>query len=323
MKRNRNILKIVTYSFYIIITFVILIFILYYSKNKEVKFILSSIGIWFCFFLFCVYKICKARKYVGFFEKGIYDAVDFDDMDGFEFEELTCDILVANGFEIAESTQNSGDFGVDVIAQRDGIIYAIQCKRYNGPVGIDAVQQVYASALSWDEWAKAHGIKVVNVPVGFKEIANIMKKVELQIKNNPEGEVVVDDVFGNSINLGVQPRLIFGGEESGGMIMGSVEVWDHNQNVVEERHPALKKEAGVRCCWARFFVLDKLMLLETMDAEKKALAKRLAKELKKHPLLVLEGDHFTNGRKIAYLTLFLGTGIYRQCVRALFRKRNL
>ena len=78
-----------------------------------------------------------------------------------------------------------------------------------------------ASALSWDEWAKAHGIKVVNVPVGFKEIANIMKKVELQLKNNPDKEVVVDDVFGNSINLGVQPRLIFGGEESGGMIMGS------------------------------------------------------------------------------------------------------
>ncbi len=78
-----------------------------------------------------------------------------------------------------------------------------------------------ASALSWDEWAAVHGIKVVNVPVGFKEIANIMKKVELQIKNNPEGEIVVDDVFGNSINLGVQPRMIFGGEESGGMIMGT------------------------------------------------------------------------------------------------------
>ena len=78
-----------------------------------------------------------------------------------------------------------------------------------------------ASALSWDEWAAANGIKVVNVPVGFKEIANIMKKVELQIKNNPDKEVLVDDVFGNTINLGVQPRMIFGGEESGGMIMGS------------------------------------------------------------------------------------------------------
>lgn len=77
-----------------------------------------------------------------------------------------------------------------------------------------------ASALSWDEWAKNQGVKVVNVPVGFKEIANIMKKVELKLKNAPEKEVCVDDVFGNSINLGVNPRLIFGGEESGGMIMG-------------------------------------------------------------------------------------------------------
>ena len=52
---------------------------------------------------------------------------------------------------------------------------------------------------------------------------------------------------------------------------------DHNQNVVEERHPALKKEAGVRCCWARFFVLDKLMLLETMDAEKKGACEEAGK----------------------------------------------
>ncbi len=81
-----------------------------------------------------------------------------------------------------------------------------------------------ASALSWDEWAKNNGIKVVNVPVGFKEIANIMKKVELKLKNNPNDSVVVDDVFGNSIDLGVNPRLLFGGEESGGMIMGTEEL---------------------------------------------------------------------------------------------------
>ena len=78
-----------------------------------------------------------------------------------------------------------------------------------------------ASALSWDEWAKNNGVKVVNVPVGFKEIANIMKKVELQLKNSPANAVEVDDVFGNTINIGVQPRLIFAGEESGGMIMGA------------------------------------------------------------------------------------------------------
>ena len=81
-----------------------------------------------------------------------------------------------------------------------------------------------ASALSWDEWAKNNDVKVVNVPVGFKEIANIMKKVELKLKNNPADSVVVDDVFGNSIDLGVNPRLLFGGEESGGMIMGTEEL---------------------------------------------------------------------------------------------------
>ncbi len=81
-----------------------------------------------------------------------------------------------------------------------------------------------ASALSWDEWAKNNGVKVVNVPVGFKEIANVMKKVELKLKNNPNDNVVVDDVFGNSIDLGVNPRLLFGGEESGGMIMGTEEL---------------------------------------------------------------------------------------------------
>jgi phosphomannomutase len=77
-----------------------------------------------------------------------------------------------------------------------------------------------ASAMSWDEWANKNLVNIVNVPVGFKEIANIMKKVEKQIKENPTKEVVVKDVFGKKINLGVQPRLLFGGEESGGMIIG-------------------------------------------------------------------------------------------------------
>ena len=81
-----------------------------------------------------------------------------------------------------------------------------------------------ASAISWDEWAKKQGVKVVNVPVGFKEIANIMKKVELKLKKAQTAEVIIDDVLGNPVNLGINPRLLFAGEESGGMIMGSEEL---------------------------------------------------------------------------------------------------
>lgn len=81
-----------------------------------------------------------------------------------------------------------------------------------------------ASAKAWDEWAKHNNVKVVNVPVGFKEIANIMKKVEKQIMDNPEKDVIITDVFGKDINLGKNPRMVFGGEESGGMIIGSEEL---------------------------------------------------------------------------------------------------
>ena len=94
-----------------------------------------------------------------------------------------------------------------------------------------------ASALSWDEWGKNNGVKVINVPVGFKEIANIIKKVELKLKNYPDKEVIIDDVFGNSINLGLNPRLLFAGEESGGMIMGTEELIksEHGRSAVAMR----------------------------------------------------------------------------------------
>lgn len=77
-----------------------------------------------------------------------------------------------------------------------------------------------ASSKSWDEWAKNNNIKVINTPVGFKEIANVVKKVENQIENKVE-DIVVYDIFNKEIHLGSSPRMIFGGEESGGMIIGS------------------------------------------------------------------------------------------------------
>ena len=68
-----------------------------------------------------------------------------DEMDGRTFELFTGDLLFKNGFENITVTQASYDFGVDVIAEKDDIKYAIQCKRYNGPIGVSAVQEVIAS----------------------------------------------------------------------------------------------------------------------------------------------------------------------------------
>ena len=79
-----------------------------------------------------------------------------------------------------------------------------------------------ASSKAWDEWAKANKIKIINTPVGFKEIAGVVRKIEAQYENNAEN-IKVTDIFNNEVSLGKNPRMIFGGEESGGMIIGAIE----------------------------------------------------------------------------------------------------
>ena len=80
-----------------------------------------------------------------------------------------------------------------------------------------------ASSKSWDEWAKNNDIAVINTPVGFKEIANAVKKIEYQIEQGIN-DIKITDIFNKSVSLGASPRMIFGGEESGGMIIGSNEI---------------------------------------------------------------------------------------------------
>lgn len=77
-------------------------------------------------------------------EIDVIDDID-NDMNGFDFEKYTSKLLKANGFTKVEVTQCSNDFGVDVIAYKDEIKYAIQCKKYSSAVGIKAVQEVIGS----------------------------------------------------------------------------------------------------------------------------------------------------------------------------------
>lgn len=67
-----------------------------------------------------------------------------DNMEGFVFERYTCQLLLKIGFSEAYTTQKSVDYGVDVIAVKDNVKYAIQCKRYAGKVGNKAVQEISA-----------------------------------------------------------------------------------------------------------------------------------------------------------------------------------
>ena len=79
------------------------------------------------------------------------------DMTGPEFEQNCAAALRSAGWA-ARTTRGSGDQGVDVIAKKNGIKVAIQCKRYAKPVGNRAVQE----ALAGKHFINAHWAAVVS-----------------------------------------------------------------------------------------------------------------------------------------------------------------
>ena len=66
-----------------------------------------------------------------------------DCMEGHQFEYWCADLLSHLGFYNVVVTRGSGDQGVDVLATRDGIKYAIQCKCYSSDLGNTPVQEIY------------------------------------------------------------------------------------------------------------------------------------------------------------------------------------
>ena len=75
---------------------------------------------------------------------------ELDEMEGLDFEYYCAELLRNRGFIEVEVKKSSGDYGIDILAEKEGVTYAIQCKRYNGPVGVKAVQEAYAGRDFYD-----------------------------------------------------------------------------------------------------------------------------------------------------------------------------
>lgn len=97
--------------------------------------------------LFVVFSVVKAiTKRLVLSNKPL----PIDEMDGREFERFCAHLLERRGFVDVNITKASGDFGVDILAEKEGITYAIQCKRYADPVGVKAIQEAFAGREYYD-----------------------------------------------------------------------------------------------------------------------------------------------------------------------------
>jgi restriction system protein len=95
---------------------------------------------------------------------------EIDKMDGRTFENYLGSLFKYHGYNVV-ITQVSGDYGADLIIEKDGRKIVVQAKRYNKNVGIAAIQQVHAAIAFY----KANEAWVVTNS-GYTEAAHRLAK---------------------------------------------------------------------------------------------------------------------------------------------------
>jgi restriction system protein len=102
--------------------------------------------------LFLVFVIKKAvvfsRKYLRD-SKRAYNLDTIDVMSGVRFERCVAQLLNRQGFTNIRLTEQY-DFGVDIVAVKDGVKWGVQVKRYNGMVKAAAVRQVVTALRKYN-----------------------------------------------------------------------------------------------------------------------------------------------------------------------------
>ncbi len=70
-----------------------------------------------------------------------------EDISPYDYEFKVAEHLKAKGFTNVNTTPKSGDYGADVLAEKDGKRFCIQCKMYNSKnlVGVKAIQEIYTA----------------------------------------------------------------------------------------------------------------------------------------------------------------------------------
>ena len=154
--------------------------------------------------------------------------LSIDLMEGHAFEQWCAEALRNSGFVDVEVTPGSGDQGVDVLARKDGIKYAIQCKCYSSNLGNTPIQEVNAGkffyhchvgavmtnqyftpkarelaeatgTLLWDrDWIKAH---LDLHPADTNSAAQTAPVDHISVQNSSAGEVIIDEMLPTCVDV--------------------------------------------------------------------------------------------------------------------------
>lgn len=115
-------------------------FLITYNATKSLAASVIAAGVAFVLVIgtIIVVKMSRLEKLK---RSGIHE---IDKMDGRQFENYLGQLFKAQGYKVIV-TQATGDYGADLVIDKDGKKIVVQAKRYSKNVGIKAVQEAYAA----------------------------------------------------------------------------------------------------------------------------------------------------------------------------------
>lgn len=133
----------------------------------------------------------KSRKNVN------KEFIDINSLsNGYAFEQYIADLLERLEYENIKTTQPSNDYGVDILAEKNGIIYAIQCKMYSYPVGNKAIQEVVSGKNFYD----AHVAVVATNSVFTKNAKDLARSNNVLLWDKHVLEKMISSI-GETVNI--------------------------------------------------------------------------------------------------------------------------
>ena len=111
---------------------------------------------------FLVWLVKFFKKFSRWHQRHNPNLVVIDNMTGLEFERYVARLLKSRGYSRVQLTEEY-DFGIDIIAEKNGERWGIQEKRYSGLVKADVVRQV-VTALKFYQCSKAMVFQFLSQP---------------------------------------------------------------------------------------------------------------------------------------------------------------
>lgn len=225
--------------------------------------VLVAVIVGIVYLVYYIYLYTKKRKVQHQDQIAEVSLSEVDRLDGWAFEKFVAELLRQQNYSNVVVTKGSGDFGVDITAEKDNRKWVFQCKHYNSNLGIKPIQEAYTGAAKYDadiavvvtnSYFTDHAknmARSLNVKLWDREYLKTLmplqptifdRNTEVEAETAPALEPIpVDDEFDDKLAEAQEPELVLEGDtgdaDSQSPAVEATPVVESNEAETEENKP--------------------------------------------------------------------------------------